>query len=44
MIDDRDVLLEGFPEMTACKFIIMFCEHNKCKSYVKVNRIEFEYL
>lgn len=42
-IDYEDLAKEGFPTLTALSFGTMFCEHNKCKLYVTVTRIEFEY-
>lgn len=35
---------EGFPSLTGCQFVTMFCEKMKCKSHEEVTRIEFEYI
>jgi hypothetical protein len=43
-ITKEDCIAEGFPEMEPQDFIDMFCKHNKVTPYVRVNRIEFEYL
>lgn len=39
----REVILEGFPEMTPKDFVKMYCLHNKCTPRKRVNRIEFSY-
>ncbi len=49
MIDDwlygeREVIREGFPEMSPAEFVEMFCRHNKCRADRIINRIEFEYV
>jgi hypothetical protein len=50
MIDDpeygrREVIREGFPEMTPDQFVKFFCEtHKGCTPETLVNRIEFSYL
>jgi len=43
-ITHEDVAREGFPGMSTSAFIKMFTKHMKCKDYIIVNRIEFEYL
>lgn len=43
-IPAADVIREGFPQMTARDFIIMFCKANKCEPQKIVNRIEFKHL
>lgn len=43
-ITPEDCKREGFPSMTPTEFITMFCEHNKCKQWHVVTRIEFEYV
>jgi len=40
----REVVREGFPEMSPREFVEMFCEHNGCKANQIVNRIEFKYV
>lgn len=35
---------EGFPEMTAVEFVLMFCRHMKVTPDRVVNRIEFRYV
>ncbi len=49
MIDDLDygrkeVVLEGFPDLTPHEFVKMYCEHNKCEPETVVHRMEFAYL
>lgn len=39
----REVVLEGFPELTPEAFVTMFCAHNKCTPHTFVTRIEFDY-
>lgn len=39
----REVVLEGFPEMTPAEFVEMFCRANHCKPSVIITRIEFRY-
>ena len=41
VISQREVILEGFPEMTPKQFVDMFCLANDCRPYFTVNRIEF---
>lgn len=43
-ITRADCRREGFPELTASKFVEMFCRHNRCEADKVVNRIEFEYI
>lgn len=43
-ITREDVIREGFSGLTRMEFIVMFCQHNKCRMNTLVNRIEFEYL
>lgn len=40
----REVIREGFPEMTPRQFVRMFCEHNNCEPDAVVQRIEYKYL
>lgn len=40
----REVIREGFPELSARKFVEMFCEHMGCKPDQIVTRIEFDYV
>ena len=49
MIDDpaygaREVVLEGFPEMTPQQFVDMYCRHNSCTPETMVHRMQFEYV
>lgn len=49
MIDDpkygeREVILEGFPEMTPQEFVDMYCKHNRCSTDDLVHRMAFEYI
>ena len=39
-----DVTREGFPEMRAVDFVMMFCREMHCTPETIVNRIEFEYV
>jgi len=39
-----ELLREGFPDMSAGRFIAMFCDYNKCDAHTIVTRIEFEHL
>jgi hypothetical protein len=39
----RDVIAEGFPQMTPAEFVQMFCDHNGCQPGTVITRIEFEY-
>lgn len=39
----REVVLEGFPEMTLTAFVTFFCDHNGCQPHDFVTRIEFSY-
>lgn len=43
-IEQADVVIEGFPEMTPRQFVDMFCRHNGCAVDEIVTRIEFEYV
>lgn len=40
----RDVVAEGFPDLSPEQFIEMFCEHNGCRPSDLVTRIEFEHV
>lgn len=40
----KEMIREGFPEMTAREFVKRFCKINLCQSYVLVTRILFEYI
>ena len=37
----REVILEGFPELTPRQFVEMFCKHNRCAPEATVQRIAF---
>ena len=39
-----EVTKEGFPSMSGCEFVTMFCENMKCDSSTEVTRIEFVYV
>lgn len=39
----REVIAEGFPELSARQFVEMFCQHMDCDPDAEVTRIEFEY-
>ncbi len=41
-ITKPDVIREGFPNMTAAEFILMFCKHIGCTPATRVTRIEFK--
>lgn len=43
-ITAKDVILEGFPDMSRTEFIEFFCRANKCPDTEEVTRIEFGYL
>lgn len=43
-ITQDDCASEGFPDITPIEFVIMFCQHMKCKPRDWVTRIEFERL
>jgi len=40
----REIVAEGFPDLTPAQFVEMFCAANACKPDVLVTRIEFEHL
>lgn len=40
----RELVAEGFPDMTPEEFVEMFCEHNDCEPHTTINRIEFKYV
>ena len=40
----REVILEGFPDMTPAEFVAMYCKHNRCAPDMLVHRMAFEYL
>lgn len=44
MITQADVIREGFYGWSPDKFMDMFCNHNKCRRFTFVNRIEFKYV
>jgi len=44
VIISEEVVMEGFPEMSAGEFIGMFCRHMKVQPYQQVNRIEYKYI
>jgi len=41
-ISTRDVIREGFPEMSPDEFVDMFCKHMKVEPSAFVTRIEFK--
>lgn len=41
---EREVILEGFPDMTPKEFMDMLCHFNKKLPHEEVNRIEFRHL
>jgi len=43
-IDQKDVVREGFPDMTPDDFIEMYMKANKCSRDHPVQRIEFVYI
>lgn len=44
-IDQRDCILEGFPDMNPDQFIEMFCSsHRGCQPETVINRIKFKYI
>ena len=43
-ITDEECVLEGFPDMDASDFIVMFCDHMGVGAQTEVTRIEFKYL
>jgi len=40
-ITRKDVIREGFPEMTPAEFVDFFCRFNRCTPDTVVTRIEF---
>jgi hypothetical protein len=44
VIDQAELIREGFPAMSPADFVAMFCKHNGCRPDSIVNRIAFEYL
>lgn len=38
----REVVREGFPEMTALEFVEFFCREGRCKRTQVVHRLEFK--
>jgi len=49
MIDEpeygrREVVKEGFPDLSPREFVEMFCKLNRCTPDTLVHRMEFEYL
>ena len=40
----REVIAEGFPNLSPRQVVEMFCEHNGCTRHTVVTRIEFGYL
>lgn len=40
----RDVIAEGFPEISARQFVEMFCAHHGCAPGTRITRIEFEHV
>lgn len=43
-ITKREVVREGFPDMTPREFVEMFCKHMKCLPHHTVTRIEFRHV
>lgn len=39
----REVELEGFPQLSAADFVLMFCRSHKCQPSAIVTRIEFKF-
>jgi hypothetical protein len=35
---------EGFPELTSCEFVAMFCRGMGCKASEEIQRVEYRYL
>ncbi len=49
MIDDleygaKEVVKEGFPNLSPTEFVDMFCKANKCQPETIVRRMEFEHI
>ena len=44
MVDKKECVKEGFPEMETEEFLNMFIKHMKCSDKTLINRIEFEYV
>lgn len=40
----REVILEGFPDMTPAEFVAMFCAHNKIRPIDRITRIAYSYI
>lgn len=41
----REVVLEGFPDLTPAQFVEMFCRtHKGCTPDTAINRLEYKYL
>jgi hypothetical protein len=43
-ITKRQVVAEGFPDMSPAGFVKMFCSNMKCKPDAVVTRIQFEFV
>lgn len=39
----REVVLEGFPNLSPIEFVVMYCKHNKVNPLDLCNRIQFVY-
>lgn len=42
LIEESDVIREGFPDLKPSEFTAMFCQHMKCTEWEMVTRIEFK--
>jgi hypothetical protein len=40
----REVIREGFPDLTPAEFVAMYCRHNGCTPETVVTRLAFSYL
>lgn len=40
----KEVVREGFPNMTPEEFVAMYCKHNKCQPTGLITRIEFRHV
>jgi hypothetical protein len=43
-VDPKEVVLEGFPDLSPVEFVEMYCTHNRCFPDSCCNRIAYEYL
>jgi hypothetical protein len=44
LVDQEDVIKEGFPDWTPPEFIDMYCKHNKRTPESIITRLEYQYL